>query len=57
MLCTDLPPAAGIAPRMLDTLVEAPGSDPFVGPDQQALEHMLASFEPRPDGTVPPQAM
>ncbi|MFD3939382.1 MBL fold metallo-hydrolase [Streptomyces sp. NPDC058611] len=57
VLCTHLPPAVGLAPRMLNTLAEAPGSDPFVGPDQQALEQMLAGFEPGPDGAVPPQAM
>ncbi|GHB16087.1 MBL fold metallo-hydrolase [Streptomyces chryseus] len=57
VLCTHLPPAVGLAPRMLDTLTEAPGSDPFVGPDQQALEQMLATFEPAPGGAVPPQAM
>jgi hypothetical protein len=27
-------------------LTAAPGSDPFVGPDQHALEQMLAGFEP-----------
>ncbi|MGW7050698.1 MBL fold metallo-hydrolase [Streptomyces sp. NPDC054887] len=57
VLSTHLPPAVGLAPRMLDTIAEAPGSDPFVGPDQQALEQMLATFEPHPDGAVPPQAM
>ncbi|GGW96883.1 MBL fold metallo-hydrolase [Streptomyces chryseus] len=57
VLCTHLPPAVGLAPRMLDTLTEAPGSDPFVGPDQRALEQMLATFEPAPGGAVPPQAM
>ncbi|MGW7200645.1 MBL fold metallo-hydrolase [Streptomyces chryseus] len=57
VLCTHLPPAVGLAPRMLDTLTEAPGSDPFVGPDQQALEQMLVTFEPAPGGAVPPQAM
>ncbi|GAA1506034.1 hypothetical protein GCM10009730_06770 [Streptomyces albidochromogenes] len=57
VLCTHLPPAVGLAPRMLDTITEAPGSDPFVGPDQLALEQMLATFEPAPGGGVPPQAM
>jgi hypothetical protein len=27
-------------------LAAAPGADRFVGPDQEALRHMLASFEP-----------
>ncbi|MET9520540.1 MBL fold metallo-hydrolase [Streptomyces sp. NPDC002994] len=57
VLSTHLPPAVGLAPQMLDTIAEAPGSDPFVGPDQLALEQMLAGFEPGPDGAVPPQAM
>ncbi|OEJ25949.1 MBL fold metallo-hydrolase [Streptomyces agglomeratus] len=57
VLCTHLPPAVGLTPRMLDTIAGAPGADPFVGPDQQALEQMLASFEPGPGGAVPPQAM
>ncbi|MGW0559821.1 MBL fold metallo-hydrolase [Streptomyces sp. NPDC003016] len=57
VLCTHLPPAVGIAAQMLDTLASAPGSDPFVGPDQQALEQMLAGFEPVAGGAVPPQAM
>ncbi|MFD3545864.1 MBL fold metallo-hydrolase [Streptomyces sp. NPDC058655] len=56
VLCTHLPPAVGLASRMLDTLAAAPGSDPFVGPDQQALEQMLAGFEPGPGDAVPPQA-
>lgn len=46
VMCTHLPPAVGIAPRMIDTLTAAPGSDPFIGPDQQELEQMLAGFEP-----------
>ncbi|MFE7378747.1 MBL fold metallo-hydrolase [Streptomyces zhihengii] len=46
VLSTHLPPAAGLAPRMLDTLALAPGADPFIGPDQYALEEMLAAFEP-----------
>jgi len=46
ILSTHLPPAVGLAPRLLDMLTEAPGADPFVGPDQQALEQMLAGFEP-----------
>lgn len=46
ILSTHLPPAVGRAPEFLQTLAEAPGSEPFVGPDQAALEHLLASFEP-----------
>lgn len=32
--------------RAMDTAASAPGTDPFVGPDQEALEQLLASFEP-----------
>ncbi|MFD3538342.1 MBL fold metallo-hydrolase [Streptomyces sp. NPDC058662] len=46
ILSTHLPPAQGLTARFLDTLGGAPGIDPFVGPDQQALERMLAGFEP-----------
>ena len=45
-LSTHLPPALGRASALLDMLHAAPGAAPFVGPDQQALEHMLASFQP-----------
>lgn len=31
---------------LFDLLAEVPGADPFVGPDQRALEEMLAGFEP-----------
>jgi hypothetical protein len=30
--------------RMLATLAEAPGAQPFMGPDQAALEAMLAQM-------------
>ncbi|MEZ0068393.1 hypothetical protein ABIA32_004418 [Streptacidiphilus sp. MAP12-20] len=46
VLSTHLPPAQGITGRMVDTLGSAAGSAPFVGPDQAALEQMLAGFEP-----------
>ncbi|MCY0931694.1 MBL fold metallo-hydrolase [Streptomyces sp. H27-H1] len=48
VLSTHLPPAAGIGliARMIDTVGLAPGLEPFVGPDQQALEQLLAGFEP-----------
>lgn len=46
VLCTHLPPAIDINAQLLATLAEAPTSDPFVGPDQAALEAMLASFQP-----------
>jgi len=46
ILSTHLPPAAGLDDQLFDMLAEAPNSNPFVGPDQQALQAMLASFEP-----------
>jgi glyoxylase-like metal-dependent hydrolase (beta-lactamase superfamily II) len=46
ILSTHLPPAIGLTPQLLDMLAQAPGTDPFTGPDQQALEQMLAAFQP-----------
>jgi glyoxylase-like metal-dependent hydrolase (beta-lactamase superfamily II) len=46
ILSTHLPPAAGHTSRFLDTLAAAPETEAFVGPDQQALEKLLAEFEP-----------
>ncbi|MET9433410.1 MBL fold metallo-hydrolase [Streptomyces sp. NPDC006551] len=46
VLSTHLPPAVRMTAPMIDTIAMAPDSDPFVGPDQAALEQMLASFEP-----------
>jgi hypothetical protein len=43
---THLPAARGLNRTLLDMLHDAPDSPPFVGPDQAALEAMLASFEP-----------
>ncbi|MFF5448138.1 MBL fold metallo-hydrolase [Streptomyces sp. NPDC012888] len=54
VLCTHLPPATGMTGRLLDTLSRAPGTSPFVGPDQAALERMLAGFEPGPVDQAPP---
>jgi flavorubredoxin len=48
VLSTHLPAATRIGTRLFDMLALAPGADPFVGPDQQALQAMLASFEPLP---------
>ncbi len=44
-----LPPIHGALDRMLQTLRGAPDTPAFVGPDQAALEAMLASFEPVPE--------
>ena len=43
---THLPPAVGVPESLWDNLLEAPDGPEFVGPDQQALEALLASFEP-----------
>jgi hypothetical protein len=43
---THLPPAVGRLEDFLATLRLAPGATPFTGPDQHALEEMLAGFEP-----------
>lgn len=46
VLSTHLPPATRMGTQLFDMLAQAPGADPFVGPDQQALQSMLAGFEP-----------
>lgn len=46
MLSTHLPPAIGRTSDLLATASRSPGLDPFVGPDQAALEAILAQFEP-----------
>ncbi|MEU5214913.1 MBL fold metallo-hydrolase [Streptomyces sp. NPDC020807] len=45
VLGTHLPPAVRMTDRLLETVALAPDSDPWVGPDQVALEQLLASFE------------
>jgi glyoxylase-like metal-dependent hydrolase (beta-lactamase superfamily II) len=46
LLSSHLPPATGRAHEFLERLATLPGTAPFVGPDQAALEAMLAGFEP-----------
>lgn len=46
VLSTHLPPAVGLTDQLLATIRLAPQADPFVGPDQRALEELLATFEP-----------
>lgn len=46
ILSTHLPPAIGRTHELLATARTAPTVDPFVGPDQQALETLLRQFEP-----------
>jgi len=41
-----LPPARDHNSHLVQTLLGAPDAPEFVGPDQAALEAMLASFEP-----------
>ena len=48
VLSTHLPPAVGALDGFLDTLLLAPDAEPFTGPDQAALEAMLAGFAPAP---------
>jgi hypothetical protein len=44
VLSTHLPPARGQTDTFLDLLAEAPSAPPFVGPDQAALEAMMAGM-------------
>jgi hypothetical protein len=46
VLSTHLPPVNADAARLFDTLLAAPHRDPFIGPDQAALEAMLRQFQP-----------
>jgi hypothetical protein len=46
VLSTHLPPAVGRTDDLFEVLREAPEGPGFVGPDQQALEELLATFEP-----------
>jgi hypothetical protein len=48
VLSTHLPPARQAMPRLLEMLASTPDAEPFVGPDQAALEQLLAGFEPQP---------
>lgn len=50
VLSAHLPPAPGITAPMIDTLSSSARSPPFEGPDQAALEQMLAGFEPSGGG-------
>lgn len=46
ILSTHLPPALDRTAEFVEMLTIAPNSDPFIGPDQHALEQLLAGFEP-----------
>ena len=45
ILSTHLPAAVGVDKQLFGMLTQAPAANPFVGPDQAALQQMLASFE------------
>jgi flavorubredoxin len=44
ILSSHLPPAHSIADRLLDCLEAAPGAEPFVGPNQAALEALMSQL-------------
>jgi hypothetical protein len=47
VLSSHLPPAPGhMTERLLASLAAAPGAQPFVGPNQAALEQMLKAHDP-----------
>ena len=46
VLSTHLPPARGQHDNLLNLLSQAPNASPFTGPDQAALEAMLAGAIP-----------
>ena len=48
ILSSHLPAATQLGAPFLDMLAAAPDTDPFIGPDQHALQQMLATFEPGP---------
>lgn len=43
VLSSHLPPANGMTDTLLSNLADAPDAPPFIGPDQAALERMLAA--------------
>ena len=45
---THLPPARDRGEQLLTLLTDAPDQPPFIGPDQAALEALLAGFAPSP---------
>jgi hypothetical protein len=51
ILSSHLPPVVGGTAACFDMLAVAPLADPYVGPDQKALEEMLAGFEPAAPST------
>jgi hypothetical protein len=43
VLSSHLPPATGLTDVLVDTLATVPGRQPWTGPDQAALDHLLAA--------------
>ena len=54
VLSTHLPPARGRQEELLQALAAAPDGPPFLGPDQAALEALLAGFAPEQRGEEQP---
>jgi hypothetical protein len=49
---TRLPPAVGINDELFSTIARAADGPEFVGPDQRAIEALLATFEPPAPGPM-----
>jgi hypothetical protein len=52
VLSSHLPPAEGMTDTLLEALVDASHAQPFVGPNQAALEAMLAQMTGAPAGST-----
>ena len=50
IVSSHLPPVVGNTSSCMDMLEVVPMADPYVGPDQRALEELLANFEPTHSG-------
>jgi hypothetical protein len=48
VLSSHLPPAEGMVDTLIDTLATVPGRQPWIGPDQHALDQILAAVHPTP---------
>jgi hypothetical protein len=48
ILSSHLPPARGLTERLLGTLALLPDAAPFIGPDQAAMEKMMAEMTAAP---------
>jgi hypothetical protein len=52
VLSSHLPPARDALQALSETLLDVVGAQPYVGPDQRALQELLAGFEPTAAPTV-----